>query len=215
MVHISRPRCAASFRRKPGDKSPRSITLIVCEGKTEQEYFDTVRVHYGLSRTEAIIADNTDGSAPISVVECALRKHKEAGGYDWIFCVFDRDDHESFQRAREKIAALSTRQKKPLPINEAVSIPCFELWLLLHFARTDAGFPNCSAVIQQLQHHSRIPGYEKADAHTTQLLMTHINTAIGNAEWLEARAEVNGWNPYTSVHRLLRHLARIANDAGL
>jgi hypothetical protein len=208
MTRISRPRSTASFRRRPGNKPPRSITLIVCEGETEREYFDAARAHYGLSRTEVVIAENTEGSAPISVVKCALKKSGEAGGYDWIFCVFDRDDHESFQRARKAIDTLSRRKKKPLPIGEAISIPCFELWLLLHFERSDASFSNCDDVIRRLRGHYKIPGYEKANTHIARLLMAHINTAIENAEWLEERAEVNGWNPYTSAHKLLRHLAR-------
>jgi hypothetical protein len=40
--------------------------------------------------------------------------------------------------------------------------------------------------------------------------MARIDTAIGNAEWLEARAEENEWNPYTSAHHLIRHLVQVA-----
>lgn len=59
MARISKLRGRESFRRRPGRKLPRSITLIVCEGETEQEYFDVVRIHYGLTNAEVVIADNT------------------------------------------------------------------------------------------------------------------------------------------------------------
>src|SRR5229473_3156494 len=129
MARISKLRASGSFRRRPGQKPPRSITLIVCEGETEQEYFGAARIRYGLTTAEIILAENTKGSAPISVVECAEEKSGEPGGYDMIYCVFDRDGHQSFDKAREKIRAMAGRKKKPLPIEEAISIPCFEVWV--------------------------------------------------------------------------------------
>lgn len=126
VVRNGQIRGVRSLRRKPGRKPSRSITLIVCEGKTEQVYFNAARIHYGLNTAEVIVADNTVGSAPISVVQCAEAKSKERGGYDTIYCVFDRDGHESFGRARERIRALAGRNRNKLPIREALSIPCFE-----------------------------------------------------------------------------------------
>jgi len=130
MDRISRPRCRSSFERKPGNRLPRSITLIVCEGETERAYFEAARLRLGLRPAEVVIAENTHGSAPISVVACAEQKADEDGGYDFIFCVFDRDAHESFSRAREKINALAGRRKKPLPIQEIISIPFVPAGLL-------------------------------------------------------------------------------------
>ena len=106
-IPISKLRASGSFRRTAGRKPPRSITLIVCEGETEQEYFEAARIKYGLTTAEIILADNTIGPAPISVVECAEGKCAERGGYDKVFCVFDRDGHESFDRARKKIKTLN------------------------------------------------------------------------------------------------------------
>ncbi|WP_295583360.1 RloB family protein [uncultured Lamprocystis sp.] len=148
---VSHLRGAGSFRRKPGRKTPRSVTLIVCEGETEQEYFEAARIKYKLTTAEIILAENTIGPAPISVVCCAENKCAELGSYDTIFCVFDRDGHESFDRARERIKTLTKLKKKPLPIREAISIPCFEYWVLLHYARTDAPFHRCDDAIDQVR----------------------------------------------------------------
>lgn len=193
-----------------GQKPPRSITLIVCEGETEQEYFEAARIHYGLTTAEIILADNTKGPAPISVVEFAEEKCGERGGYDQIYCVFDRDGHESFDRARVQIRSLSGRKRKPLPIDEAISIPCFELWVLLHFERTDASFHRCTNVIDRVRHHRQ--GYVKANAAIVKQLMAKMETALGNAEWLEARAENNDYNPYTSAYQVLRHFEAVAGQ---
>lgn len=208
---ISELRGKASFRRRAGNKPPRSVTLIVCEGDTEQEYFAAIRIHYGLSTTEVIIAENTKGSAPISVVRCAEEKCAEPGGYDKVFCVFDRDGHESFDRARDRIKALANRKKRSLPIEEAISIPCFEVWILLHFEQTDAPFGRCADVIRRILD-NHVANYEKADAGIARQLMGRADNAVINAEWLEKRAVDNNHNPYTSLHRVLRHIVMVSSQ---
>jgi hypothetical protein len=209
LPRISKLRDNRSLRRRPGQKPPRSITLIVCEGETELIYFEAVRIRYGLTTAEAILAENSEGSAPISVVECAEKKCGEQGGYDKVFCVFDHDGHESFERARERIRSLANRKRKALPIREAISIPCFELWVLLHFERTDAPFNKCDHVLARVRILS--PRYKKADADSSRELMNLKDDAIGNAAWLEMRAATNDYNPYTSVHHVLRHFETVAN----
>ncbi len=207
---ISPLRGSDSFRRRPGQKPPRSITLIVCEGETEQEYFKAARVRYELSTAEIILAENSEGPAPISVVKCAEEKCGEPGGYDRVFCVFDRDGHESFERARARIKTLASRKKKPLPFEEAISIPCFELWILLHFEKTDAAFIKCDDVIHRIRER-HMAGYLKADTVVSRQLMANLDAALENADWLEVRAETNAYNPFTSVHWVLRHFAAVAN----
>ena len=208
MARISRLRGNQSLRRRPGQKPPRSITLIVCEGETEQKYFEAARIRYQLTQAEVVLDDNTEGPAPISVVRSAEKKCAERGGYDHVFCVFDRDGHESFTRARDQVLALARRKHKPLPIKAIISVPCFELWVLLHFERTDAPFVRCDDVVASVRGH--MPAYTKADARTARQLMGRLDMALGNAQWLEQRAANNNYNPYTSVHHILRHFEAVA-----
>ncbi|MHB1938524.1 MAG: RloB family protein [Acidobacteriaceae bacterium] len=208
MARIGTIRGTSSLRRRPGHRSPRGITLIVCEGETERAYFEAARIHYRLTNTEVVIDDNTVGSAPISVVDCAERRSREPGGYDQIYCVFDRDGHESFGRAREKIWALANRRVKPLPIKEAISIPCFELWVLLHFVRTDAPFARCADVDNRVRDH--LPNYKKGDAGIARQLIENVDRAVDGAVWLATLAGRNNFNPYTSVHEILQHFATVS-----
>ena len=208
MARLSKLRGNQSLLRRAGKKPPRSITLIVCEGETEQEYFEAARIRYGLTTAEVFLPSNNEGAAPISVVACAEKKCAEQGGYDHVFCVFDRDGHESFERARERVKTLSSSAHKPLPIKAIISIPCFEFWVLLHFEKTDAPFHRCDDVVQRVRTHK--PGYEKADAAVARQLMQQVDTAIGHAEWVEQRAANNNYNPYTNVHHVLRHFSDVA-----
>ncbi|MEN9418495.1 MAG: hypothetical protein RI988_2115 [Pseudomonadota bacterium] len=201
------------LRRKAGRRAPRSITLIVCEGETELEYLQVLRGRLGILPAEVILADSTEGSAPINVVACAERKAKERGGYDHIFCVFDRDFHTSFERARERIRYLATRRVERLPIREVVSVPCFETWVLLHFERSDPQFRDCAAVIARIRER-HMPEYLKADVRTMNALVDRIEMALASAAWLEQRVELNGRNPYTDMHRLVAHFQAVSAQEG-
>jgi len=203
--HISKIRGKTQLRRRPGQREPRSITLIVCEGETEEMYFEAARVHFNLTTAEVVVADNTKGAAPISVVQCAEERAAEQGGYDTIYCVFDRDGHESFERARAKIKGLAGRSRHPLNIREAISVPCFELWVLLHFERTDRPFQNCAAVVARIRD-EHLEDYRKADDHVAKQLLAHVETALTSARWLADRREIEDGNPSTSVHALVQHL---------
>ena len=211
MPRVSPIRHENRLRRKSGSLPPRSITLIVCEGETELEYIAVLRSRLGLRPTEVILAENTEGSAPISVVACAERKARERGGYDHIFCVFDRDSHESFERARARIRQLASRKSGALPIKEVVSIPCFEVWVLLHFEQSDAEFTDCAAVLSRIRDR-HMPEYTKANVRIANALLDRLDAAVISAAWLERRAQENNWNPYTAVHQLVAHLRDIASQ---
>lgn len=81
-------------------------------------------------------AEIVRGGVPKTVVELAVKLKKESEGqarrrrdvnlrYDHIWCVFDIDEHPFVPEARQ--------QARDNRIDVAVSNPCFELWLLLHF----------------------------------------------------------------------------------
>ena len=211
MAKIGKSRRASSFRRMAGKKEPRSITLIVCEGETELAYFEVARSHYELTSAEVVVAENNVGPAPISVVTCAERRAKEPGSYDKIFCVFDRDGHGSFAEARQQIRHLANRNKKPLPIEEVVSIPCFEIWVLLHFERSDAPQPACADVIRRI-HDRHMANYRKADVSVAGRLMARVDVAVNNAVWLSNRGADIDFNPFTQVHNVLQHFQTVAEE---
>jgi RloB-like protein len=182
----------------------------VCEGETEQEYFEAARIHYHLTTAEVVVADNTKGSAPISVVECAEERAAEQGGYDTIFCVFDRDGHQSFDRALAKIRGLASRSRNRLNMHEAISVPCFELWVLLHFERSDRPFQKCADVVGRIRR-EHLDGYVKANDEIARHLLLRVETALANARWLEGRTGIGNENPSTSVNAVLQHLKDVAD----
>lgn len=73
--------------------------MIVCEGtKSEPRYLEDLKIFHRLAATN-ITVDGT-GSDPGSVVKEAKRiQDRERHKFDRVFCVFDRDEHDTFATA--------------------------------------------------------------------------------------------------------------------
>jgi hypothetical protein len=187
--------------------------LIVCEGETEKAYFDALREAYRLTRAEIVIPASATGNDPLALVDFAARQQRENGGYDYIYCVFDQDNRTSFEPARMEIRRLAAKRRSPLPIAEAVSIPCFEIWVLLHFQQSARPFRNADAVIAHL-HAGPFPSYVKADFSVAKTLVALVGTAIANAKWLVTQnAGTGSDNPFTNLHELAARIMEMASRA--
>jgi hypothetical protein len=211
--HVAPLRSSASLHRKQGRCPTRPLVLIVCEGETEMEYCEAMRRAHRLSAIEVEIPNEIAGSDPLRLVAYAEQRAREEGGYDHIFCVFDRDTHPQFNAARTKLRALASG-RRPLPIREAISIPAFELWILLHFERVERPFANCEEVIRRIRDGGHIPDYVKADRALCERLIVRAVEAVDRARWLAERAREAGFaNPFTNVHELVQVLQDLAERA--
>ena len=154
-----------------------------------------------------------EGTDPGTVVREAknLRRQEIRGGenYDRIYCVFDRDEHATFNTASQEARASR--------IELARSWPCFEFWLLLHFVFTRRPYtrsPGRSAgqrCVHELR--GRLPGYEKGAGETFRGLEDRLDTALSNAD--SAQADANATrepNPSTEIHELVRYLVSLKMD---
>ena len=201
----------ASLKRRAGTRAPRQTLLIVCEGETEKYYFEALRAHYQLRASEVVIPADATGNDPGNLVRYAERRASE--GFDFVYCVFDRDQHANFASARQRIQLLANR-RRPLPIHEAASIPAFEVWVLQHFAQSDMPFANADEVIAHLRGSGdRLPDYDKADRRISERLVQNVDLAVRNAQWLAERNAASGsTNPFTNVHELVLLIQRMAAE---
>ncbi|HMT91588.1 RloB family protein [uncultured Thiothrix sp.] len=180
---------ATVFKRKVGQRKPNKVILIIGEGQTEQAYFEAVRQVLRSPQLRLEIEPATSKSDPLNLVKKAKQRHK-TGDYDHVFCVFDGDKPEEMQRARQQL------DKADKAIRGFVSIPCFELWLLLHFERSDAAMPDCRQTEIRLKQHWQ--HYAKGCA--CDVLMPKRPSACENARWL---AQQQHANPCTDLHHLM------------
>lgn len=112
--------------------------------------------------------------------------------FDEVWCLFDVDEHPRVNEARQ--------MARDNDINVAVSNPCFELWLLLHF-RDSPGAQDRHAIQRMLKVH--LPTFNK---HVEfEALTGKYPEAKRRADSLQRQADADGEptrNPTTGVYRL-------------
>jgi hypothetical protein len=211
--HKRKERSKASLRRRRAQRDSYDVVLIVCEGsKTEPGYFCELRDDLGLNNFNVVVSGESN-SDPDSVVRYAIRKAKDDGGYDRLYCVFDRDQHASYLSAidRTRSARIS------IPVISITSVPCFEYWLLLHFTYTDRAFSGtgsrspCDEVIRELRRH--IPDYEKGKRGIYARIRARTDRAITHAKRSQVSAVASrSDNPTTLVHELVEYLQQLRDS---
>jgi hypothetical protein len=188
-------------RRRPF-REPKPIILIVCEGtRTEPEYFKGFVKDHQNPRVRIEVA-HTSG-VPLTLVKHAREKKAQAEddarrendknlAYDAVWCVFDIDEHPAIPRA--------TDMARSNGIQLAISNPCFELWLLLHF-RDEPGMSHRDLVVKMLSQH--VPDYDKGVNYADYkdgYPQAVIRARRQNQRLIDASSP--GGNPSTNVHEL-------------
>ncbi len=198
------------LKRTRGKRKPRKLILIVVEGQeTEYNYFNDLKAELRLPTTEIKVYSGSGGD-PCQVVEKANSyRNQMTSKPDEVFCIFDHDNKpEKYKQAIKKAQDYGFEES-------ITSIPCFEIWLLLHFQYTSRSFQNCSEVETQLQRElvnassvNTPANYDKSLDYYN-LLKAKLNQAIENAERLDREQQEMGQihpNPYTKVHLLVKKL---------
>jgi hypothetical protein len=131
-----------------------------------------------------------DATDPKSLVELASESKREARrrsrktgdpneSYDEVWCIFDVDTHENLREACD--------QAKGNDVHLAISNPCFELWLLLHFQSQTRNLDS-RAALQELRHH--LTNYDKTIDSLSEL-SGKFETAKSRAIALERKHELD------------------------
>ena len=206
-------RKANELARSKAKKSPYETIVIVCEdSKSSPSYFNELKKHFRLN-TANIIVVSSKGSAPINVVDYAIEMAKNNPDIDHIACVFDRDTHESYERAISKLRAFKpNRTDKSKPIYRTItSTPCYEIWLLLHFCYTTKAYGANGIksagdnLISELCTH--LPSYKKNVIAWFSEIISRLDVAIKNAKQLQKEnALTRSTNPSTDIHELVEFL---------
>lgn len=206
-------RKANELARSKAKKSPYETITIVCEdSKSSPAYFKKLITHFRLNTANIIVA-SSQGSAPISVVDHAIKIAKSTPDIDHVACVFDRDSHESYKRALKRLSGFKSEDNdKSNPVFKAIpSTPCYELWLLLHFRYTTKTYHasgNKSAaevLISELT--KELPSYKKKTIEWFNEIINKLETAIKHAKRLQKdNHSTKSTNPSTDIHELVEFL---------
>ncbi|MCL2141884.1 MAG: RloB family protein [Methanimicrococcus sp.] len=147
-------------KRGGAKKEIKKKIFIIGEGKSELSYFQDLKKESDLKfnlKPEL----GKDGSDFHSIFEKAS-DNADSDIYKQIYCLIDLDyiiKQKLFEEYTKAKKELLSKTKKMVTIIE--SLPCFELWVLLHFEKTQSTNIECQQLIdRKLKKH--IPNYTKA-----------------------------------------------------
>ncbi len=206
MTSRSRKTTAHTLKRKVATRRPRKTLVVFCEGeRTEPEYLDALKRQPSVRDVAAVdlrVETGQGGSVPRTLVALATaarsRAIDEEAEIDEFWCVFDVEWPRNHPGLKEAV-----QQARANNIKLAVSNPCFELWLILHFQDHAAWLDNNEA--RRLRRQLDGSSDKGLDAAK---YMPFTAYAARRAAELDRRHLQNSTvfphdNPSSSMHRLL------------
>ena len=218
LFHKRKARAGAALQRTQRERAHNKRVLIVCEGtKTEPHYLRELLDDLHISPQVVRVAPN-DGVSPDRVVAHALKLYDEdavAGdAFDQVYCVFDRDNHTTFNAAVQHTRDLAADGK---PFEAITSTPCFEVWLLLHFGYSAQPFHAAGErsvgkqVVAALKKKPGFAKYDKGQKGVYVQLKPKLTDALTHAERLRKHgAKTGSVNPATDMDALVKAIQALA-----
>lgn len=161
--------------------------MLVCGGTvTEPEYFAGLKKFF---RNPAVqVRVKKKAVDPRALVEYAITlRSLSPDEFDEVWCVTDVDQFD----VTSAIDLALTNE-----IRLAISNPCFEVWLLLHFVARMGAIGNPAEAVRLLKRH--VPGYSKSELRFDQF-STGVQDAIARARGLSPSGEEQDRNPSSGV----------------
>jgi hypothetical protein len=185
--------------RKTNNRKKNPTYLILVEGQTELIYFQNLK-ETCMSDGFTVICKQANHSNPVLLINEAFKK-SESSVYDNIWCVYDCDVLHGNTENFEGVYQAALKQG----IHFAESMPCIEVWFMLHFAQPRNYYQNADAVVVDLKKH--IPQYGKNQEwqrrNLFKVLQERTKTALTNASRLPPLDHDNQ-NTATSVPELVK-----------
>lgn len=188
-----RPRRAftheTDLRRSVNTREERRSVLIITNGKsTEVDYFGALR-HEPWVTADKVLPKFEHGAPEAIVLRAARIRDESAYDEAWVVCDVDEFD------VKLAMSAAEARE-----IGLALSVPSFEIWLILHLSGGCPGFNNATQAGEHLKR--LLPGWSKTALRFSDFAAGVFN-AIARAKQL---GEPPDANPSTAVWRLIESL---------
>lgn len=179
----------SNLTRGLGTREERRSVLIITNGEsTEVVYFDALRTEPWVTADKVRV--RFEAGAPTAIVDRAARIRNDSG-YDeaWVVCdAGEFDIRSAISQARRHTVELT------------VSVPCFEVWLVLHLA---TGCPGFNTAAQVEDHLKKLLSRWGKTALRFADFRDGVFDAVTRAKRLDSPPE---GNPSTDVWRLIEAL---------
>lgn len=174
------------LRRRSGVREERTTLLVLTNGaNTERQYLNAVKAEpwIGAGKVSVVM----ENGAPAAVVREAARR-RDRDDYDEAWVVCDVDDYDT-------AAAIAEGAARGVSI--AWSVPCFEVWLILHREALTAHVEDCRRA--QVRLAQVLPGWDKTRVRFADF-REGVHDAVGRARRL---GDPPSANPSTGMWRLI------------
>lgn len=197
-----------SFQRRPPKLDYRTLFLIATEGsKTEPQYFSLFQSSKATIRLKVLPAKHNTAPPQVLQRAKAYARQEQLRKKDEVWLVIDRDQWTENQL--EEVYAGC----QELDFHLALSNPCFEYWLLLHF-EDGTGINSLKDCLEKLKQH--LPNFEKGHLEIYKLY-PQIPEAMRRAEGknrppCEKWPAQNGSTVYLLVEKLYVEMSCLPKD---
>jgi hypothetical protein len=213
---IAMPRERREYKRRSGFRDA-SLVVIACEGvETEPNYFNGFKedAHNPRMHIEVLTREEPGHSSPQHVLQRLARftdEYRIRDG-DTLWLVADRDPQSW---SDEMLSAVASESRQRL-CDLAISNPCFELWLLLHFEDVPNQTIERRVELQENKNgllKSLFAAHRQPYTNDWTICKPHVQSAIQRAESLDTDPS-HRWPQAlgTHVYRLLKHLLSAAGS---
>ena len=183
------------IHRNSGTRQERASYLILCEGKTERDYFVGMRTRRGPQ-----IDVDMPGSDHMSIAYEAA--HYSSDEYSSVWCVLDT---ELDSATTNKVLYLIHRS----PANVCLSTPSFEVWLIMHHEDCLRPFQSADEAKRKLK--TIIPTWREGSTRFSDFAHG-VQEAARRARRIDASGESVLKNPSSNVWRLVDQLIGDSED---
>jgi hypothetical protein len=190
-----RPAFESNLSRRPGTRNGRDRLLVVCGAKaTEKDYLQGLVRH--LNNPAVTVRIRAKACWPSQLVDYAVsERDRMREDFEQVWCVFDVDHFDV-----GGVTAVARRKG----IEVAISNPCFELWLVLHFCGHTAYAATYKELLPYLKRH--MPEYDKARLDFKDCA-DGWSDASRRAKRLSPAGREHETNPATGVWTLVDRMA--------
>ncbi|MEV0597512.1 RloB family protein [Nonomuraea cavernae] len=178
-----------------GTRQERTSYLILCEGKTERDYFVGMRTRHGPH-----IHVDIPGSDHVSIAREAA--HRNSDEYSSIWCVLDT---ELDSVTTTKVLAIIQQSSA----NACLSTPSFETWLIMHHKDCLRPFQSADEAKRKLK--AIIPSWSEGSTRFSDF--SHgVQEAVRRARKIDPSGESVLKNPSSNVWQLVDRLIDTLED---
>ncbi|MGI5267654.1 RloB family protein [Nonomuraea sp. CA-218870] len=181
--------------KSSGTREERASYLILCEGKTERDYFTGMRTRRGPH-----INVELPGSDHMSIARAAANRNSDE--YSSVWCVLDT---ELDSMTTAKVLAVIQQSSA----NACLSTPSFEAWLIMHHEDCLRPFQSADEAKRKLK--TIVPSWSEGGTRFSDF--SHgVQDAMRRARKIDSSGESVLKNPSSNVWRLVDLLIATAED---